>query len=137
MLDVLFDNAESLIHRSATVATENKDTDAALNIGAEPNEVGVRVDMDEESIAVGKLLQHFRVVQSLFLNFNSLLGPLLFVMIVTSAVILIDSINNLINPRDESANFQWVHWVYMAQRCIYLTVLEEGHSSKILVHTSY
>ena len=88
-----------------------------------------------KTMGAENLLHHFRPLQSLLSNYNRLLGPLVLVMIVTSTVNSINTVNHLLKPRG-GVGVGWVHWVHLAQRCIYLTMLDDGHRARKTVTMS-
>ena len=134
-LDGLCDYAESLIMRcSGNTTTGYNVSHVTLNIEVEPKKTTTAVS--NRNTEVQNLLLHFRRLQSLFSTYNRLVGPLVLVMIVTSTVNLIDAINHLLNPRGGVSNNGWGHWVHMTQRCIYLTVLDDGHRARKMVSMS-
>ena len=127
--DGLCAQAENLVCYSKYATTGFKLSYVVLNIEAEP----MKMAGTDRNVEVKSVIRNFRVLQSLFHCYDKLMGPLVLIMIVTSTMILIDTTTNLLKPRD-GANAGWSHVVYMAQRCIYLTVLDTGHRATNLVN---
>ena len=128
VFDGLCVQAENLMYNSKAATTGFKLSYVTLNIESEP----MKMTGTNQNVEMKSVIRNFRKLQSLFQCYDTLMGPLVLVMIVISTMILIDTTTNVLKPRD-GANAGWSHVVYMAQRCIYLTVLDTGHRATNLV----
>ena len=131
MLDQICVHAENLVSCSTAAVAGPKRSHTILTIEVEPKKAKIGT-VNELNLAAEDLLQHFRNLQSLFKSYNRLIGPVVLVMIFTSTLLLIEAVTALLAPKDW-VNVGWLNLVYMAQCCVYLTVLDDGHRATNVV----
>lgn len=126
------DHVESLVPSHLYAEEVGPILDGRLYVKPRPKE---RVHGPIQYVHIRPIVDQFYAVQSLFLAYNRLVGPLILLMIFISTMGTIDVMTEFLKPKDEALSviYSWLMVLEIVEYGVYFTLLDYGYRSSNLV----
>ena len=140
-LDLLLEMLDGFCENVRTLLSRQTHSHPGCLFDEKAQEPGVRPrtglnQKDRNCTHARSLMESFEKLQSLFLKYNELIGPLVLIMIIEIALGTIDGISDLLKPKDATftVSFGWYRLTSLSKYAIHVTILGTGVRCKNVVN---